>query len=408
MKQVKSVTVLIMVGAGSRYETKQTNGLSHFLEHMFFKGTKKRPTRFDVYSAIDAVGGELNGGTGKDSIEFYIKVPSLHLELALDVLTDCLLHSKFHKEEIELEKGVIFEEINLYEDTPVVKIGDVFERLLYGDTPLGWNIAGKKEVIKRLQTKDFLNYAKNFFVPNNLLVTIAGDFRQKETLKMVGNYFGSLPKRGLPNFRKVGDDQKIPNVLLQPKKTDQAHFRLGVRAYPLVHKNRYIMAVLNGILGGMASSRLCVEVREKRGLAYYVQSGKQAYKDVGYWVTQAGVDIGKLDEAVKVILGELAKIKDQKTTIQDEELKRAKEHLKGKLTLSLEDSNAVASFYGEQELLENKIRTPKQIITLVDKVTVEDIQRVAREIFVPEKLNLAVIGPYKDRSRFEDLLTLEF
>ena len=404
LRQVKSVTVLIMVGAGSRYETRQTNGLSHFLEHMFFKGTEKRPTRFDIYSAIDALGGEFNAGTAKDYIEFYIKVASPHFDLALDVLTDCLLHSKFVEKEIELEKGVIIEEINLYEDTPIIKVGDVFEELLYDDSPLGWEITGKKEVIKKFKRKDFLTYVGDFFVPNNLVVTIAGDFKQKKVLEMIDNYFGGLPKGSVPKWDEVQEEQEEPDVLLRPKKTDQAHFRLGVRAFPLGHKNRYAMAILDTILGKTASSRINVEVREKRGLAYYVRSGRQAYKDVGHWATQAGVDVGKLGEAVKVILTELAKIK--RTKIKNGELKRAKEHLKGRLILSLEDSRAVASFYGEQELLENKIKTPKEVIARLDEVTIEDVSRTAQEIFVPERLNLAVIGPYQDDSRFKDLLKL--
>lgn len=406
MEQVKSVSLLIMVGAGSRYETRETNGLSHFLEHMFFKGTKKRPTAFDIFSVIDAVGGEYNAGTAKDYIEFYIKTASSHLDLALDVLTDTLLNSKFEDEEIEREKGVITEEINMREDTPMIKIADVFEKLLYGDSPLGRDIAGKKEVIKKFRRKAFLSYVKNFFLPSNMVITIAGDFKKKKTLEMIGSRFEHLPKSSLPKWKKVEEEQKSPNVLLRHKKTDQAHFCLGVRAYPLGHKTWYTMAVLNTILGETASSRLHTEVREKRGLAYYVRSGRQSYKDVGYWVTQAGVDVGKLGEAVKVILAELVKIKGRKIKIKDEELARAKEHLKGRLILSLENSGAVASLYGEQELLEGKIRAPKQIITRLDKVTVEDVQEAAQEIFTPERLNLAVIGPYKDEAQFANLLNL--
>lgn len=406
MEQVRSATLFIMVGAGSRYETRETNGLSHFLEHMFFKGTKKRPTAFDIFSVIDAVGGEYNAGTAKDYIEFHIKTASFHLDLALDVLTDTLLNSKFEDEEIEREKGVITEEINMREDTPMVKVADIFEELLYGDSPLGRDIAGQKEVIKKFKRKDFLSYVKDFFVPNNLVITIAGDFKKRKTLEMISNRFNRLPKSSLPEWEKLEEEQKSPNILLKHKKTDQAHFCLGVRAYPLGHKTRYTMAVLNTILGKTASSRLHTEVREKRGLAYYVRSGRQSYKDVGYWVTQAGVDVGKLGEAVKVILAELVKIKGRKIKIKNEELARAKEHLKGRLILSLESSGAVASLYGGQELLEDKIRTPKQIITRLDKVTIEDVQKAAQEIFTPERLNLAIIGPYKDGDKFEKLLVL--
>jgi predicted Zn-dependent peptidase len=402
MRQVRSVTVLIMVGAGSRYETRKTNGLSHFMEHMLFKGTQKRPTAFDIFSVIDSVGGEYNGATAKDYMEFYIKVASSHLNLALDVLTDTLLNSKFASQEIEREKGVIVEEINLREDTPLIRIADLFERLLYHDNPLGWDTAGKKEVIKKFKRSDFLSYLKNFFVANNMVVTVTGGFKEKDILEMASSCFGSLPKSRLPKWKEVQEQQKSPEVLLKHKKTDQAHLCLGVRAYPLEHKNRYTTAILNAILGKTASSRLNIEVRDKRGLAYYIRSGKQAYKDVGYWVTQAGIDISRIEEAIRIILKEFKRIKDKK--LKEEELQKAKEHLKGRLILSLEDSKAVAGFYGEQELLENKIKTPKEIITCLDKVTVKEIQRVAQRIFVPEKLNLAVVGPYKDQDRFKNLL----
>lgn len=404
LKQTKSVTVLILAGAGSRYESKQISGLSHFLEHMFFKGTKKRPTPFDIFSAIDAVGGEFNAATGKESIGFYIKLPSFHLPLAVDVLSDCLLHSQFPEEEIEREKRVVIEEINLRDDRPMVKVADLFETLLYDDTPLGWEILGTKETVTKLKRRNLLSWVRKFFLSPNLVVTIAGDFKENQTINLVSTHFSSLPKKKSPRFFKVQDDQKKPQVLLHSKKTDQAHIVLGVRAYPVKHKNRYPLSLLNIVLGGNSSSRLFMEVREKRGLAYYIYSAKQSYQDVGYWAACAGLDKRRVEEGIEVILKELAKIK--KEGVRKEELQRAKEYLKGRLILSLEDSHKVADFYGEQELLEGEIKTPQEIISRIERVTGEEIQKVAREIFVPEKLNLAVIGPYKDDEHLRRILTL--
>lgn len=404
LKGVKSVTVLILVGAGSRYETKKQNGLSHFLEHMFFKGTKKRPTPFAIFSAIDSVGGEFNGFTEKDFVGFYIKLPSAHLLLALDILSDCLLCSQFNEEEIEREKQVVLEEMNFRRDRPTVRVVDLFETLLYGDTPLGREIIGTEETVQGFSRRNLLSWMKRFFLSPNLVVIIAGDFSREKIPNLISSYFSHLPKKKIPRFSKVKDLQKEPQLLLHFKQTDQAHIALGVRAYPLRHKNRYPLALLNIILGGNASSRLFVEIREKRGLAYYVHSSRQSYLDVGYWAVYAGLDIKRVEEGIEVILGQMREI--AKRGVEEEELHRAKEYMKGRLVLSLEDSKKVASFYGEQELLEKELKTPKEIINQIEKVTREDLWNVAREIFLPERLNLAVIGPYRDREKLQKLLVI--
>lgn len=414
MPQTKSITVLVLVGAGSRYETKEINGLSHFLEHLFFKGTKKRPSAFEISKVIDGIGAEFNAFTSKDHTGFYVKCASQHLELALDVLSDMLLNSKFDKREIEMEKGVIIEEINLYEDTPIKKISDVFEGLLYGDQPLGWQIIGSKENIRKVKRNDFLSYLDNLYRCQNFVLSLSGDESKiQNSQTLVNQYFRNLAT-GKPKTTHLAvfEQQCQPMVKLQYKKTDQAHLCLGVRGYPINHPDRYILAVLATILGGGMSSRLFIQVRERRGLAYYVRSAVEHYKDAGYFVTQAGVDLNKIEEAIKVILQEYVKITNPTssrqggTTLGAGELKKAKECIKGKLTLELEDSRAQAGFYASQELLEEKIETPEEIMRKVDQVTAEDIKRVAKDIFVNQKLNLAIIGPFDREEKFTKILKL--
>lgn len=407
MPGVASVTVLISVGIGSRYEEKSINGISHFLEHMAFKGTVKRPSALEISSIIDGIGGEFNAFTSKDHTGYYVKAAAKHLPLLVDVLSDMLLHSKFDKAEIEKERGVIIEEINMYEDMPIRKISDLYENLLYGDTKLGRDISGLKDVIKKVKREDFVSYVDNFYSPKNTIVTIAGglDKNHETGIKnLVNKYLGDWKEKDVVPFEKISDDQKKAALLLHYKDTQQAHLCLGVRSYHLTHQGRYNLGLLTAILGGGMSSRLFIQVREKRGLAYYVRSGNEMYQDVGNFVTQAGVDVVRIDDAVKVMLAEYQKIAQEKVT--QKELDKGKEYLKGRFTLELEDSRNVAGLFAASDLLEDKIRTPEEIMREIDKVTVDDIQKCAGEIFVEKNLNLAIIGPYKDEERFKKLLRL--
>lgn len=409
---VESVTALVLVRVGSRYETRQNNGISHFLEHMAFKGTKKRPSTQEIATLIDGIGGEFNAFTGKEATGFYIKAASAHLPLILDVLSDMLLNSCFDPGEIEKERKVILEEINLYEDTPARKIIDLYEELLYGDHPLGWDTAGKREVIAKLKRVDFLNFLENFYSSQNMVVTIAGGVKGGKVPGLVAKYLGNLKPFDTLSYKKVRESQKRPQVKLKYKKTEQAHLCLGVRTFPLTDPDRFPLAVLTAILGEGMSSRLFLEVRERRGLSYYVRSFSEHYLDCGTMFTQAGVDLKRIEEGIKVIIEEYGKLKVQSLRgtslgqVRNEELVKAKEYLKGHLILELEDSRTVASFFGTQEILERKIRTPPEIMGEIEKVTVKDLGRVARNIFFPEKLNLAIIGPFRDRQKFENLLNL--
>lgn len=413
MEHVQSVTVIIFVGAGSRYEKKDISGLSHFLEHMAFKGTKRRPTALTISSEIEGLGGEFNAFTSKDQTAFFIKAANKHLPVLVDVLSDMLLHSKFDSQEIDRERGVIIEEINLYEDTPSRKIGEIYEELLYGDTPLGWDVAGRKETIAKIKREDFLNYTKGLYAPENTVIVVAGgipDTRHKIP-DMVNKYLGNWKNNKTWSFDKLGDKQLKPQAKVVYKKTEQAHLALGVRGYNLSHPDRYGLGVLATILGGGMSSRLFIQVRERRGLAYYVHSAVEHYVDLGHFVTLAGVDLNKIEEAIKVILEEYAKVSTQGGSasggkITSEELTKAKEFLKGRLILELEDSKSMASIFGSSEILENKIKTPEEIMAKIDRVTLDDLKRVSADIFKLEKLNLAIIGPFEDGQRFEKLLKL--
>ena len=403
MPSFESATVLVLVGAGSRYEKRTNSGISHFLEHMAFKGTKKRPSAFAISSLIDGMGGEFNAFTGKETTGYYIKSASTHIDTSLDVLSDMLQNSLLDKGEIDKEKGVILEEINLYEDTPARKIGDIYEQLLYGDTPMGWDIAGTKDVIRSINRDDFVQYMGSLYSADNLTVVIAGGIDPKKAVALVEKYFGQMKKFKTAGYKPAPDKQAKPAVIIKHKKTEQVHIALGVRTVSIASSERYPLSVLAAILGGGMSSRLFSEVREKRGLAYYVRTSSDHYTDCGTLASTAGVDQKRVDDAVKVIVDEYRVIADRKSTIANDELVKAKEYLKGHMVLEFEDSRAVAGFYASQELLEKKIETLDAALKQTDAVTTEDVKKMASK-YLTKPLNLAVIGDFEDKSRFEKLL----
>lgn len=402
--EARSVTVLILVRTGSRYEEKRTNGIAHFAEHMFFKGTKKRPTTLDISSLIDGIGGEFNAFTSKEYTGYYIKARAKKFDLLLDVLSDMLRNSKFEKAEIERERGVINEELRMYLDTPVRHIGDVYENLLFGDQPLGWDIIGTLKSLANIKREDFLKFQDSYYSPENMIVSIAGGVSHDDIKSITNKYLGKLNSKKTADYLPVKFSQNKPAVKLVNKKTEQSHLALGFRAYPIGHKNHYKLVVLNAILGSSMSSRLFIQLRERRGLAYYVRSMPEEYHDAGSFVVQAGVAPSNSEEAIKVILAEFKEI--TKVEVKADELKRAKEHIKGRLVLELEDSRELALIFGMQQLLEGKIRTTDEIFKNIDAVSAQDIQNVAKDIFKTEGLNLAIIGPYKDESKFAKILKL--
>ena len=405
MPSFESATVLVMVGAGSRYETKKNNGISHFLEHMAFKGTQKRPTAMDISSLIDGIGGEFNAFTGKETTGYYVKSASSHVELSLDLLSDMLNNSLLDSSEIDKEKGVIIEEMNMYEDTPARKLGDVYENLLYGDTPMGWDIVGTKEVIRSITREDFVSYMGSLYSPHNMTVVVAGGIDSDKTEALVEKYFGGMKKFESITAEKVSEAQSKPAFLLKTKQTEQVHFGVGVRTVPLEHEDRYPLDVLAAVMGGGMSSRLFHEIRERRGLAYYVRAFSDNYVDCGTLLATAGVDPNRAEEAVKVMMEELDKIR-QPGNITQEELKRAKEYMKGHLVLELEDSRSVASYYSHQEILEDHLETPEEAIQRIESVDLDTLQAVATKYLVNDTLNMALIGNFKDGQKFESLLKL--
>ncbi len=404
-KSIESVFVELLFGAGSRYETKEINGISHFLEHMFFKGTKKRPTAREISSILDGIGADFNAYTGKDHTGYYIRSSAKHLELNVELLSDMLLHSKLDKEEIEREKGVIIEEMRMYRDDPSRQVYDLYEELLYGDRPLGWSIGGPEKTINSLTRDKFLKYLESLYKPNNMIFVVAGNVTPTAAKKLAQKYFGRMKKGDFSTPDVFVDDQPAPRLLLQYKKTDQAHIILGFKSFGAKDPDVLAAMVLSRILGGGMSSRLFEEIRERRGLAYRVNADHFEYIDTGTFVVKLGSKVEKVEEAIKVILSEISRMKTE--PVSHSELQRALDSIEGHTALEMESKKSIASGYGTQLLLENKIDTVKEELKKIRKVTSADILRVANRIFVEEKLNLAIIGPYKEKSRFEKLLKVK-
>ncbi|MFH1657420.1 MAG: pitrilysin family protein [bacterium] len=401
MKSTQAVTVLVLVGAGSKYEAKEINGISHFLEHMFFKGTKKRD-KLAISETIDRVGGSVNAFTEKEYTGYFAKVDIKHFDLAMDWVSDIFLNSQIPVPEITKERGVIIEEMNMYLDTPTAYIGDVWEELLYGNQPAGRLILGTKENILKIKREDFLDYLRKHYTAKNTVVCIAGNIDSTQAVKKVKKYFKNINISTPVSKPKVIEEQNQPRSLVYFKKTDQAHLCLGVRGYDLFHPLRYAQTILATILGGNMSSRLFISIRENRGLAYYVHTHSESYSDSGYLTTSVGVDKQKVAATIKLILKEYKSLKNKK--VGGEELQKAKDYLKGNLSLAMESSSTQSSFYATQELMADKILTPAEKFKKIDQVSINDIIETAEDIFRPEKLNLALIGPFKED--FQKLLKL--
>lgn len=402
-----SVTALVLVGAGSRYEEAREAGLSHFLEHMMFKGTKNRPTSLDIVQEVDGMGGEYNAYTSKDHTGYYIKAAVKHMPKLVEILSDMTLNSLLKQEEIDREKGVIIQEMMMYEDAPIRRVEEVYENLIYGDTPLGREIIGSQQTVKSFKHDDFVSYMNRLYRPSNVVVTIAGGVKDiDKTIDVIQKHFGSWRDEKTPSFKPLSRSQSKPSVHVIKKKTEQTHVCIGSYGYSRTDPKRYAAGLLTTVLGGGMSSRLFHQVRERRGLAYYVKMWANRYQDGGNVVVQAGVDVNKLEEVIKVVTSEFQGISKKGYLVPDDELLRAKEYTKGHLTLSMEDSMSVAQFVGNAALLDNKIRTFKQTIESIDKVTKDDIAAVSQELLVQNKLHVAIIGPVKEglEARVQDLI----
>jgi predicted Zn-dependent peptidase len=399
MSHAQSVSCFVFLAAGSRYETPETSGIAHFAEHMFFKGTDRRPTARAIAGEVDGIGAEFNAFTGKEYTGFYVKCAAEHRDTALDVLVDMIRHSRFGEEEIEREKGVISEEMNMYFDTPRDFIGGVYDSLLYGDQPLGWDVLGKRETIRAATRETFTSYVDRWYRPARIVVGLGG--RIGDGLpERLEELFGDLEPRdtGAPAPVVISDNGALR---VHTKQSDQAHLILGARGYQLGNPDRYVVQLLATVLGGGMSSRLFTEVRERRGLAYYVFCSNSSYTDAGSLHAQAGVDIERIEDAVTTIRDELRKIAAE--PVPAEELEKARSFAKGRFVLSLESPHGTILFGLRREVLEGQAEEPAAVLAGLDAVTAEDVQRVAQDI-LGKRLHLALIGPFDEPERFEPLL----
>lgn len=402
LHDTKAVTVFVFAKVGSRNERQDINGISHFIEHMMFKGTKKRPSTLAISKLLDGVGASYNAFTSKDWTGYYVKISAKHASLALDIVSDILRHSTFPPEEIEKERGAVIEEINMYEDNPTMSIDDLFEQVVFGTHhPLGWNIAGPKEVIRTVSRATMLRYRQQFYHAKNMWVVVAGHM-DEDIDQEIKKYFGAVRPRTTTPKTKPYHPVQGKSIIVKNKDVEQIQIGLGARAFGYNDKRQPALGLLSNILGGSMSSRLFIQVRERRGLCYSVHASTSPYEDTGAFMIQAGLDKSRLVEALKVIMAELKKLKT--TPVSAAELKRAKENTRGRMDLSFEDSDALASWYGRQALFYKKIKSPEQALAEVMKVTAKDIQAVAKTLFQSTAMRLAIIGPVKETKELEQII----
>jgi predicted Zn-dependent peptidase len=398
----QSVACYVMLAAGSRYENASNRGIAHFAEHMFFKGTERRPTARDIAMEVDSIGGEFNAFTSKEYTGYYIRCAGERRDQAFDVLVDMLRNSKFDSEELEREKGVIIEEMNMYVDTPRDYIGSVYEELLFGSNPLGWETLGTKETIEKASRETFLDYIGEWYRPSRMVIGCAGAVGD-ELLPMLEGLLGDIPAGGTGAPVSATVEQTTePRVRVHRKDSDQANVAVGVPSYPVGHPDRYVLQLLGTVLGTGMSSRLFLEVRERRGLAYYVFAFNNSFTDAGTLYAQAGVDLKRTEEAVKVIADEFQKLADE--TVPAEELEKARALAKGRFVLATESPTGLLVSGLRREVLEGEAAEPTEILAGLDAVTAEDVQRVAQDVIGGSGLRCAVIGPFDDEEKFAALL----
>lgn len=397
-----TVTVLVLVETGSKYETKSINGLSHFLEHMCFKGTTNRPNTSDLSKELDTLGCEFNAFTGQEFTGYYAKGKASDFPKLIDIISDLYLNPLLKEDEIEKEKGVIVDEINMYDDMPMQKVHEVWADLLYGDQPAGWTITGPRDVVRSMSRKDFVAYRKAHYVASATTVVVSGNIDAATAFKEIAKKFKGIETTKKGSKKKTRDTQSGPQVSLKFKETDQTHFILGVRSFPVYDKRNLIISVLGGVLGSGMSSRLFRKIRDEMGVGYYVRAGNSASTDSGYFAVSAGVANDRLEEVIRAVMEELESLKNG--IVPADELAKVKEHLIGMMYLSLESSDDLAEYYGTQEVMRREMRTPKERERLIRAVTGEDVQKMAKKIFIEKNLNLALIGPTRDEAGLKSLL----
>ena len=404
MPHTRSVAVSIFVGAGSRYETDTQAGLSHFVEHLCFKGTERRPTPQEISEVIDSVGGVMNAATDRELTVYYCKVGRPHFDRALDVVTDLVRHPLMMPEEAEKERQVIIEELAMVADSPSQQVDVLLDETLWPDDPLGRDVAGTEASVRGLSREMAVDYQQRQYVPNNVVVSIAGAVTHEEAVERVERLLGDWARGEPGEWFPAVNGQQSPRVALKYKATEQAHLSLAVHGLPLQHPDRYALSLLSILLGEGMSSRLVMELRERRSLCYDVHSYVSYFLDAGSFSVYVGVDPSRAREALAALVEQLRILRDDGVT--DEELSRAKELAKGRMLLRMEDTRAVSDWLGGQELLTGKLRTVDEITDLIDAATTEELGRVARELLVSDQLNLAIVGPFRGDKRFASLLRL--
>lgn len=413
MPEVKSVTVLALANTGSRYETKKEQGIAHFFEHIVFKGTKNYPNAQVLAGAIDAIGADFNAFTSKEYTGYYVKSASDHFTTSLDVVSDMLLAPKILQEDIDKEKNVIIEEINMYEDMPMRQISNLFEGLVYSGSGLGHDILGTKKTVSNIKSEDFRRFLKKWYGLSNLVLVVSGDeniVKSDETIELITKYFSKESEKRdekRVNTKEIATKElKISEnkLLIKYKKTEQAHLCMGWLGLEREDKRRFALTLLSTVLGANMSSRLFSEVREKRGLCYYVHSDTDYYHNTGIFGASAGVDPSRIEEAITVMLKEFYSLADGSNPVTAEELKKAKDYISGSMVLGLEDSRSVAQFYGMKQLLSDEIKSPTEVLEEIEKVTLEEVNSIAKELIKKDDCRLAVIGPFKSEDKFAELM----
>jgi len=403
MPLTRSVSICIFIGVGSRYETEPQAGISHFIEHLRFKGTPKRTTAREISEAIEGVGGILNAGTDKELTLYWCKVAQPHFHLAMDVLADMLLHSKFDPADIERERQVIIEEINMGKDSPSQLVGMLIDELLWPDHPLGRDIAGSKESVAAITRDMMLDYLAHQYLPSNTVVGIAGALQHQDMVTVVGQALGDWAYQQPRSEYSAYKEQPFPRLHIERKDTEQAHLCLALTGLPLLHPKRFTLALLNVILGEGMSSRLFAEIRDRLGLAYSIHSYVEHFLDTGSVTIYAGVEPKNLPVAIKAILEQLSQLKE---TVPEPELTKAKELSKGRLLLRMEDSRSVAGWMGGQEILTGRILSVDQVMSIIDAIAAEELRQLAQELLIDSQLRLAVVGPIALDETLEKLLRL--
>jgi len=398
-----SVQVMVLVNAGSDFETKKINGISHFLEHMCFKGTKKRPSSMSLARELDAVGSSYNAFTSQEFTGYYVRLAKDKWELAVDIVSDIYLNSQFPEKAIREEKGVILEEINMYRDEPASIINDYWLHLLYGDQPAGRPTLGSKTNVRHFKRDDLFYYRRLHYLTRSTLLVISGNFPERKIMARIRKFFTSLRQGEGKKKIPVREGQKRPRIFWKNKKTNQSHLLLGFRGSNLFDERKYPLALANIVLIGGISSRLWQKIREELGAAYYLQGELELFTDHGFWAVKAGISNYQVEKVVGIILKEFKRLREE--FISEKELEKAKNYIKGTMSLQLEDVHDFANFLSLQELLEKKIETPAEYWRKINRVTTFDIRKAMGQMLVPSNLNLAIIGPSSPKREVKKLLS---